>query len=186
MDGGFCGTIETLAAMKFTTSWDDGHVLDLRVAELLAKYQLQGTFYIAQDYAEKRLTDEQIQDLSQGFEIGAHTLTHPDLTIVDLDKAREEIAGSRRWLQDLTGQPINAFCYPRGRFTPQVRQIVIDAGFTVARTVEAYQLSCGDDPFAMPTTLHVYPFSLASHVRLAGVDGRGSNPFGNSFRTGSA
>ena len=29
-----------------TTSWDDGHPLDLRVAELLAKYGLQGTFYV--------------------------------------------------------------------------------------------------------------------------------------------
>jgi hypothetical protein len=27
-----------------TTSWDDGHPLDLRVAELLAKYGLKDTF----------------------------------------------------------------------------------------------------------------------------------------------
>ena len=27
-----------------TTSWDDGHPLDFRVAELLAKYGLPGTF----------------------------------------------------------------------------------------------------------------------------------------------
>src|SRR5438477_127046 len=29
-----------------TTSWDDGHVLDFKVADLLSKYDLTGTFYI--------------------------------------------------------------------------------------------------------------------------------------------
>jgi hypothetical protein len=29
-----------------TTSWDDGHPSDLRVAELLIKHGLRGTFYV--------------------------------------------------------------------------------------------------------------------------------------------
>lgn len=33
-------------ATYITTSWDDGHPLDLRVAELLSEYHLQGTFYV--------------------------------------------------------------------------------------------------------------------------------------------
>ncbi len=33
-------------ATFITTSWDDGHPLDFRVAELLSKYGLRGTFYI--------------------------------------------------------------------------------------------------------------------------------------------
>ena len=30
-----------------TTSWDDGNKLDIKVAELLDKYGMKGTFYIA-------------------------------------------------------------------------------------------------------------------------------------------
>jgi peptidoglycan/xylan/chitin deacetylase (PgdA/CDA1 family) len=30
-----------------TTSWDDGHILDVKLSELLKKYNLKGTFYIA-------------------------------------------------------------------------------------------------------------------------------------------
>ena len=30
-----------------TTSWDDGHRLDLRLAEILDEYQLPATFYIS-------------------------------------------------------------------------------------------------------------------------------------------
>ena len=36
-----------------TTSWDDGHPLDLRVAELLTKYGLHGTFYIPKAARER-------------------------------------------------------------------------------------------------------------------------------------
>ena len=35
------------AAAIVTTSWDDGHSTDLRVAELLAAHGLKGTFYVA-------------------------------------------------------------------------------------------------------------------------------------------
>src|SRR4051794_21779274 len=40
-----------------TTSWDDGHPLDIRIAELLAKYDLPGTFYIPR--ASQRPTMEE-------------------------------------------------------------------------------------------------------------------------------
>ena len=62
------------------TSWDDGHPLDLRIAELLTRFGLTGTFYIARDYLDERITEAQIKALSCQHEIGAHTLTHPVLT----------------------------------------------------------------------------------------------------------
>ena len=34
-------------AVFVTTSWDDGHVLDHKVANLLESYDLPGTFYVA-------------------------------------------------------------------------------------------------------------------------------------------
>ena len=64
-----------------TTSWDDGHKLDLRVAKLLKKYGLKGTFYISPNNREfsksMLLTDKEVKALSIDFEIGAHTMTHP-------------------------------------------------------------------------------------------------------------
>ena len=38
-----------------TTSWDDGHPLDFKLAELLNKYNLKGTFYIPRSNAEHRV-----------------------------------------------------------------------------------------------------------------------------------
>ena len=146
--------------MWITTSWDDGHRLDLRLADLLDKYGLTGTFYIARDYLPERMSETEIAALSARHEIGAHTLTHPALTEIEPDAARHEIIDSRRWLQDLTGRAITAFCPPRGVTSPAVRQMIAEAGYEVARSVRLYQLDAGGDPFDLPTTIHIYPFPL--------------------------
>jgi hypothetical protein len=52
-----------------TTSWDDGHKLDLKVSELMQKYNLTGTFYVSpkdrEISPEERLTDSELIELSQ-------------------------------------------------------------------------------------------------------------------------
>ncbi len=143
-----------------TTSWDDGHPLDMRIAHLLHKYGVAGTFYIARDYLPKRITEAEIVALGTEFEIGAHTLTHPSLSTIPLGAAQTEISQSRQWLQSVTGDPISAFCYPRGDSNAAVQRCVERAGFEIARTVVSYHLDTGRNPFEMPTTLQVYPFPL--------------------------
>ncbi|MBN1563092.1 MAG: polysaccharide deacetylase family protein [Anaerolineae bacterium] len=143
-----------------TTSWDDGHRLDLRLADLLDQYDLRGTFYVARDLLDERLSEAEIAGLAARHEIGAHTLTHPGLTEIDPGTARREIVDSRAWLQDVTGSAITAFCPPRGAINPAVRHLIADAGYEVARTVELYRLDVGDDRLMLPTTINVYPFPL--------------------------
>ena len=145
-----------------TTSWDDGHPLDLRIASYLRKYGISGTFYITRQHLRERLSEAKIAQLASEpqFEIGAHTLTHSILTAVDSATARHEVSGSRAWLQSVIGMPITSFCYPRGLYNPRVRDIVSDAGFETARTVATYHSDVGSDPFAMPTTIHIYPFPM--------------------------
>lgn len=143
-----------------TTSWDDGHTLDLRLADLLDECGLRGTFYIARDFLDDRLSETQIRDLATRHEIGAHTLTHPILTQISETQLREEIIGSKMWLEDVLGESVTSFCYPRGKHNATVRQITQNAGFALGRTTEAYQINAGDDVFSVPTTLQIYPFPL--------------------------
>lgn len=146
--------------LTITLSWDDGHQLDQRIADMMSHYGLTGTFYIAREYVSPRLSESAIRTLSDQHEVGAHTLTHPILTQIDPAHAHQEIVGSRHWLQAVTGKPITAFCYPGGFYNQRVRQSVIDAGYTTARTVTQYALHPGHDPFSQATTLHLYPFPL--------------------------
>lgn len=141
-----------------TTSWDDGHPLDMRIVEKLNQYGLRGTFYVARDYLPERLSEDEIKALSQQHEVGAHTITHPRLTKVELSQARQEIVESKQWLEQVTGKTIEAFCYPCGARNQDIRDAVRDAGYIVARAVEKYALDIGTDPWAIPTTTHIYPF----------------------------
>jgi peptidoglycan-N-acetylglucosamine deacetylase len=143
-----------------TTSWDDGHRLDNRLAALLAEYQLPGTFYVSPESAEiaagDRLSAPQIAELAGAFEVGAHTLTHPRLSMVDESTARQEIEGSRRYLEDVTGSEITSFCYPYGDFNETAVAQVRAAGFKYARTVKRFSAVPGADLFRAPTTVHAY------------------------------
>ncbi len=56
----------------------------------------------------------QVRDLAQaGIEIGSHGLRHIRLPAAQHALA-EEVGGSRRILQEITGEPVGGFCYPYG------------------------------------------------------------------------
>jgi peptidoglycan/xylan/chitin deacetylase (PgdA/CDA1 family) len=143
-----------------TTSWDDGHVLDVKLAELLRRYGIAGTFYIAPENREiapdKRLDKRRVRSLAEHFEIGAHTMTHSKLSHVGDASAYHEIAASKKVLEDWSGKHVTSFCYPSGDHLPKHEQMVKSAGFSLARTVERFRIDVGTDPFALPTTVHAY------------------------------
>lgn len=142
-----------------TTSWDDGHKLDLKLSELLIKYSLTGTFYVAINQND-RLSDAEIREISQKHEIGAHTMDHPRLSAVSPDKAAEEIKSSKTILENIIGKSVEMFAYPFGDFSSETKKIVNSCGFKGARTTKDWFWDFPADVFEMPTSLHVYPHPL--------------------------
>ncbi|MEY3479773.1 MAG: hypothetical protein RIQ71_548 [Verrucomicrobiota bacterium] len=83
------------------------------------------------------MDESQVREwMAAGHEIGAHTRTHPELSRISIEEAREEIAGSKKSLEDRFGVPIRHFCYPYGDYSPAVRDLVEEAGYETAVTVE--------------------------------------------------
>ena len=144
--------------LKITTSWDDGDILDKRLSDLLSHYGVKGTFYISKSYRPQRLSDQNIQEISKEHEIGAHTLTHPDLRALSLEKKMGEIRGSKSWLEELLGSEVKMFCYPKGFYDNSVIAAIKDAGFIGARTTGLGFINSPTYPFRMNTTIQVYPF----------------------------
>ena len=67
------------------------------------------------------LTPARVKTLiAAGWEIDAHTFTHRDLTTLGPGDLRREVAGSRRWIQRVFGQPVRFFCYPSSRYDATV------------------------------------------------------------------
>jgi peptidoglycan/xylan/chitin deacetylase (PgdA/CDA1 family) len=69
-----------------------------------------------------------------GWELAAHTIHHLDLTTLDTEQLKEEVAGSRAMLRREYGVPVTNFCYPAGRFDETVIAAVKAAGYTGATT----------------------------------------------------
>lgn len=143
-----------------TTSWDDGHVLDIRLSELLKKYNLKGTFYVSPNNQEFNkadlLNNDALKVLGSSFEIGAHTMTHPHLTKVNINDAKKEILDSKVYLEKELGKEIKSFCFPAGYYIPEHKSILKELGFNFSRTVERFSIKNAFDSYFAPTTVHAY------------------------------
>jgi len=113
-------------------TFDDGYEDAYTAAfPALKKYEFIGTFFIIKDYVgrENHLNDEQIAKMkTAGMEFGSHTLSHPDLTKINLDEAKQQIFDSKGdW---------SVFCYPAGRYNNEVVNLIKEAGYTAAVTTK--------------------------------------------------
>lgn len=150
MDG-TCAT-EANREKRVALTFDDGfqNVLDHALAPL-AQNQFHGIQFLVAgmlggwnewdlpggEVREKLMDATQVREwLAAGHQIGAHTMTHRDLTKIPAAAAREEIFAGRKSLEDTFGTPVVHFCYPYGASNKAVRDLVAEAGFRTACTTE--------------------------------------------------
>ncbi|HEY7603076.1 MAG TPA: polysaccharide deacetylase family protein [Gaiellaceae bacterium] len=152
----------TLPAKPVVLTFDDGYLSDVRTAlpVLKAKHwpgvlnlevaNLKPVWGIRPPGVRKLL--------AAGWELDAHTLTHPDLTGVDAARLRQEVTGSRTAIRKMFHVPVNFFCYPAGRYDAAVVAAVQQAGYLGATTTN-YGLARPGDLFTL------------ARVRVSGSDG---------------
>jgi peptidoglycan/xylan/chitin deacetylase (PgdA/CDA1 family) len=133
------GRGEGAAALTF----DDGLVDNLETLTLLLEQeaapatafvvsQLLGQPHAAASWT-RMLTAEETRELhARGVEIGGHTRSHPDLTMLSVDDAYGELAGCRRDLEELLGTSVTVAAYPFGHANPAVVAACRRAGFSAA------------------------------------------------------
>ncbi len=94
------------------------------------------------------MNPQQILELhTAGFEIGSHSLSHPDLSSVSKEIVWEEISRSRMLLEILLNAHVESFAYPYGLTTESVKRMVADAGYTTGCGVYSGPARFGEDPF---------------------------------------
>jgi peptidoglycan-N-acetylglucosamine deacetylase len=152
-----------------TTSWDDGHPLDRKLAERLARHGMRGTFY-APLHIEGRAVD--VREFAKpleaaGMEIGAHTLTHPVLTSLGEPEVRRELRDGKDGLEQILGRRVVSFCYPKGRHNRRIAAMAREAGYELARTTVSLRTDFDFDPFRMPVSLQVCPQPASAIVTHA-------------------
>lgn len=87
--------------------------------------------------SHRTVTEDELVQLADGglIEIGAHTVTHPALATLPIDRQRDEIEGSKRRLESILNRPVTTFSYPFGLpddFNSDTIRLTRAAGFTAA------------------------------------------------------
>lgn len=159
--------------MKIKASFDDATIQDVRVAELMKKYQIETIFYwpakpemCNEPNGRTSLSTDQMLEISKDFEIGSHTITHPLLTRIAPEEAETEIVESKRLLEQMLDQPINSFCYPRGYSNPAIQEMVVNAGYDNARSTLVGYVHETENRFFEQTAVHV----ACDRKEYAGLD----------------
>ncbi len=79
-----------------------------------------GDYLTAQDIRHMR---------TDGFEFGSHTVSHPRLGRLSSVEKWREILDSKGMLEDLSGGPVDFFCYPYGDYDAEAVDLVKKAGY---------------------------------------------------------
>lgn len=85
-----------------------------------------------------------------GHQVGAHTLDHVRLTAVARREARRQITDARYELEDMLGAAVDAFCYPYGDVSLEIRNMVAEAGYASATTNRRSRARRRDDLLLLP------------------------------------
>ena len=97
------------------------------------------------------MTDEQVRALAAaGMDIGAHTVNHPILSLLDDEACRWEIDESARYLETLTGVRPRHFAYPNGNYTQALMDLLDRMGFASATILEDRLVHAGAPVQALP------------------------------------
>ena len=158
---------------KIVITFDDGYVNTLRYAlEPLAANKFTAIQFLPANFLGRRNEwdatqgeiPETIMDATQvrewlaaGHDIGSHSLTHPNLTKLSQEQAREEISASKRKLEDLFGRRIEHFCFPYGDWNERVRDFVREAGYHTACTTDSGVNDAATSPYALKRFTARYP-----------------------------
>ena len=166
---------EKIKAITF--SYDDGVVQDIRLIELLNKYNLKATFNLNSELfsepgilninnrsvCQYRLAKEDIKEIYKDHEIAAHTLTHPLLTELSEEEIINEVETDRKNLSNLLGYEVIGFAYPGGGVNndDRVAEIIKNkTGIKYCRTTKSsFGFEIGDNLYRFDPTVHEYDFN---------------------------
>ena len=122
---------------------------------LLKKYNLKAAVFMIADKigSSGMLNWHELREMSDSglVTIGSHTKSHPWLPAVsiDEDKMREELAGSKKILEEGLGRRVDFICYPNGGFNDLTKETAKEAGYKGGFTTNPVKRSDIDDIYAI-------------------------------------
>jgi len=124
----------------FGVTFDDGYQsIYTKAFSILQRYGMLATVFLTVEERDTARPTDRLPSLNGrsmlnwneiyemhrwGIEFGAHTCTHPDLTLIPHHLVKKEVCDSKVIIEDALGTPVSCFAYPYGRYNHRVRNIV--------------------------------------------------------------
>lgn len=179
-------------ALSFDDGFQDNHAV---VLPLLKEMGIPATVYVATgligqphphmppESGVRMMVEDELRELAAaGVELGAHTVSHPDLRDLEPGEQEREVRESREHVERITGAPVASFAYPFFFYDDATQAAVRAAGLRSA--VTGHGRGSWDDDYALPRALVTGKDGLPSFVlRVAGwYDPLFHSPAGRALR----
>lgn len=152
---------QTISEPSFVLCFDDGYRDILSVREFLAERGIRPALFVLSDTESADMAElgtrreflrpEDISALHEdGWDIGCHSATHGDFWNMDIDRTLRETRDAKQKLESELGIPIQYFAYPRGRYTQIAKDVLREAGYRLALSMDDGYIVSGIDPLTVP------------------------------------
>ena len=167
--------------VKVAQCWDDGVATDIRLIEILRKYQAKATFNLCPGlFQEERIEPHWLEPVGRawsisrkafsggrvgknelletydGFQVASHCWKHETVGrgISDQEFLKGAV-DARNFLEDLFQHECRGFAWPCGQHTPETERMLAEAGFRYGRTTEytADVIACAN-PLVLNSNCH--------------------------------
>ena len=145
--------------LKVVQCWDDGVINDLRLADMLRKYNAKATFNLNPDlhdeerkddywvpkgysgwshkgYYSGKLGKKEMLEVYSGFQVASHCMKHEVAGTVPDEVFVKAAVDARKFLEDLFQQECRGFAWPCGGYTQSTADALLEAGFAYGRTTK--------------------------------------------------
>lgn len=85
----------------------------------------------------KMLNDKQIKEMSESglITFGSHTVSHPNLDLINPEIACNELAESKAFLEKITGKTVKSIAFPDGGYNDGIKNMVREIGYEIMFSV---------------------------------------------------
>ncbi|WPJ97343.1 GDSL-type esterase/lipase family protein [Coraliomargarita algicola] len=154
--------------LKVMQDWDDSSTNDIKLIELLEKYNAKATFniiprtergygivkkinpakgasfsFVPRDteggFEFEYLRTDEMKAIYQGFTLAAHCNFANDDSPRSVESRQRALTETMRWIREDFGQEHVGYVYPGGNYNQTVLEAVRDAGYLYARTTRSVE-----------------------------------------------
>jgi peptidoglycan/xylan/chitin deacetylase (PgdA/CDA1 family) len=176
-------------------TFDDGYAdFYAQAFPALNRYGFTATVFLPTGYIGKVpvqfkekdcLTWNEVRELRKyGISFGSHTVTHPQLSALDLTTVKDEIVNSKRTIEDNLGESVDSFSYPYAfpegnvSFTQKLRNTLINSGYHQGVSTRIGLARRGEDQYF----LRRLPINTLDDIALFSAKLRGGYDWLHTFQ----